>query len=444
MVSDIQIPGIPDDFATATGAEQGPFPTGQPGFEADVVDPGKNPFPTGQPGFEDCCTPAVAEVVSAATAFVAVDSNSDGVVDGYAIDTDGDGVSDLGVYRTPDGYWITADADNDGYSDGDTYLTESQMQVALPELWRALQSDVPATDTPAVEGDPGVTDGLDPAVSDPAVSDPVVVEDGRITGDPEDWAAVWFQQSYNNSCVPTSIAQIFNLYTGNSIDEEWFYRRAEELGMFQEIGNTGVLGLDPKNASILLGEAGIPAQFFQMGSSGITEQEYWNFLDAEVESGTGVMVMVDSAESVGQDTDGDATSATDHAVLITDIDWDRGMVVLNDPGRPEGAQMEVTLADFADAWQDSDHAMLVCDQSADEFQSANGIVSGDAAGSAATDTTLPESTGDAPLPFLEDITPPIDQGIAEQIRRHGWVLLPIAFALGSAGSRLVAKRARGV
>ncbi|MEL4317942.1 hypothetical protein WJX64_02905 [Leifsonia sp. YIM 134122] len=480
---DIQVPEVPDDFNNS----QDPFPHGQPGFPEN----GQDPFPTGQPGFpgegepvdpnteygtyEDYCNPEICAVVETATSYEALDTNSDGIVDGYAIDTNGDGIQDLGVFKTPDGYWITADTDADGYSDSDSFLTEPQMQFTMPEMYQALQPVDTGEEAPVeqVAPDPVAPTEVEVAPDWGNAPAPVVDENGQLGGDPEDWAAVWFQQAYPNSCVPSSIAQIFDLYTGNTVNEEWFYRRAEELGMWSPIGNTGLFGLDPFDAQTLLAENGIPATVSTLASSGMDGPTYWANLDAEIESGTGVMVMVDSRESVGQNPDGDTASATDHAVLVTDIDEDRGIVTLNDPGRAEGSQMEISIADFQGAWEDSGYAMLMCDQSASEFQATQGA----GAGSIATEgdlglgieTAQADGTAEQPADVsfaaqpaepapvnltellgqraeyagIDQIQPSIGEQIANDISRHGWILLPVAFAVGAAGTRLMAKKAPG-
>ena len=431
-INDHVAPDIPDNVADIGGLE----PAGDTGEQ--------NPFPTGQPGFEEGTYP-VEDTLSSAQAFELIDSDVDGIIDGIAVDTNGDGVTDLGIYKAGDQYWITSDLDGDGYSEGDMNLTSEQMQIMWPDLWAALNSASVET-----------SETFPPDYGDEGVPEPVW-DDGRLTGDPEDWAAVWFEQSYLNSCVPTSIAQIFNLYSGQSIAEEAFVQMATEQNLWSPILGTSLPGLDPWDAESLLAQAGIPATVSTLESSGLTEEQYFGNLKAEVDSGTGVMVMVDSRESLNQDSDGDAASGTDHAVLVTDIDFDRGIVTLNDPGRPEGNQMEITLADFEGAWADSGFAQLACDQSADEFQTANGITPteaagadvpiGDVAATPVTDVTeavLPTSPlADSPFRGIDQLHQPIGEQILTQISRHGWILLPIAFAIGSASKGLVAKRAPG-
>ncbi|KQO98486.1 C39 family peptidase [Leifsonia sp. Leaf264] len=445
----VAAPDIPDEFAEIGGLE----PAGETGDTGE-----QNPFPTGQPGFEPG-TYEVEGTLNSAEAFQQIDSNSDGIVDGFAIDTNGDGLTDLGIYKVGDQYWITSDLTDDGYSEGDMNLSSEQMQLMWPDLWAALNAPPAEGESDAQTFPPDYTDG------DETVPEPVWDDDGNLTGDPDDWAAVWFHQSYQNSCVPTSIAQIFDLYSGQSINEEAFVQMATEQNMWSQIGTTGIPGLDPWDAQSLLQQAGIPATVNTLESSGLSLDQYFGNLQAEIDSGTGVMVMVDSSESVGQDVDGDTTSATDHAVLVTGIDFDRGIVTLNDPDRDNGANLEITLADFEDAWADSGYAELVCDQSADEFQAANGIVPAEAAGTdlpaadlavgpaaPVADVTTPAVPIDDLLGQLSEqpayrgidqLQPSIGDQIVSQISRHGWILLPVAFAIGSASKGLVAKRASG-
>ena len=70
---------------------------------------------------------------------------------------------------------------------------------------------------------------------------------------------------------------------------------------------------------------------------------------------------------IGLDSDdlygtGDSPFADDlvagHAVVITGIDDEAGVVYINDPGFPDGAGLEIPLDQFEDAWEDSDNTVV--------------------------------------------------------------------------------------
>ena len=59
--------------------------------------------------------------------------------------------------------------------------------------------------------------------------------------------------------------------------------------------------------------------------------------------------------------EGSPGDAADHAVVITGIDTDKGLVYLNDPGHPEGREETLTIDQLEQAWNDGNHTMIVTD-----------------------------------------------------------------------------------
>ncbi|MEZ5250187.1 MAG: papain-like cysteine protease family protein [Ilumatobacteraceae bacterium] len=119
---------------------------------------------------------------------------------------------------------------------------------------------------------------------------------------------------------------------------------------------------------------------------GVTLLEHWG-VDAEVQTGNidDLRAMLDQGTPIiiGLDSDdlyglGDQPFADDfvagHAVVITGIDDEAGLVYINDPGFPDGAGVAVSIEDFEDAWIDGGNSMIVAD------------VDGDAALDTAVDT----------------------------------------------------------
>ncbi|MCJ0907102.1 C39 family peptidase [Rhodococcus sp. ARC_M6] len=177
-----------------------------------------------------------------------------------------------------------------------------------------------------------------------------VPEDGTY-GTPTAWTGDWFYQEVDGYCGPSSVAQVVSEYTGLDIsDPQQLVDRALELGLFAN-GDPSQ-GMTSANMEILMEDQGVPCHLEPGSMSGLEEK---------LSDGYGVIAMVDSGEIwyPGEETTEDNTA--DHAVVVVGIDTERGVVILSDPGHPDGNQSEVPISVFEDAWADSGHEMLVAD-----------------------------------------------------------------------------------
>lgn len=304
--------------------------------------------------------------VSDAGGFEAVvDTDLDGVADdAWVADANGDGEPDLRVLRSDGGYLVQLDADVDGVFEREVRLTHDELVQVSPEVAALLAPP------DAAGGDPAQSPAQSPVQSplpppqdaseespwgDPAPEpEPApegLVEDGRLVGDPAGASEHWFEQAANGFCAPACITQIVAEYTGvPALDEQGFVSLANELRVFT-VGPDGVPGMSMDGAEELLEAAGVPAEQEAGDTSSLLG---W------LEEGRGVMVAVDSGELwYGEQAEGDAA---DHAVLVTGVDTERGVVYLSDPGHPDGDAVEYPLSQFEDAWADSGGAALVCDE----------------------------------------------------------------------------------
>ena len=78
-----------------------------------------------------------------------------------------------------------------------------------------------------------------------------------------------------------------------------------------------------------------------------------------LKDGRKVMVIVNAETIWG--TQGNRDKA-DHAIVITGIDTDRGIVHLNDSGTKDGRDLQVKLETFERAWETSGQSIVVTDQ----------------------------------------------------------------------------------
>ena len=82
-------------------------------------------------------------------------------------------------------------------------------------------------------------------------------------------------------------------------------------------------------------------------------------LAARLDAGCGVIAAVDSGELWGDSADAAGEdNMPDHALVVTEIDTNTGMVTLEDPGNPDGNGTQVPISQFEDAWADSGFQMV--------------------------------------------------------------------------------------
>ncbi|WP_172652838.1 C39 family peptidase [Rhodococcus opacus] len=270
---------------------------------------------------------------------------------------------------------IAADLDAAAWSasplDDDTYLGEP---VPIDESLDSIPG-------PAFEDGPfavivdgsGTVDlsGIDLSALDPDLAEPppqdaaeLAVDPGTapespvdgagrdgVYGDPVEWSVNWFFQQVDGYCGPSSAAQVIAQYTGVVIDDpQQLVDRALELGLMQD--GDPAQGMTLPNLEILLEDQGVPCT---------AQDSSIDDLKTKLEDGYGVIAMVDSGEIWNPDQEAGEDETADHFLVVAGIDETRGVVILSDPGAPNGNQLEVPIDQFEDAWADSGCKMLVAD-----------------------------------------------------------------------------------
>lgn len=208
---------------------------------------------------------------------------------------------------------------------------------------------------PSISLADGSEDGVDLSKTD---SDLFFAAMDGVSGSPDEWLVEWFYQEVDGYCGPSSAAQIISQYTGLDItDPEQLMSRAMELGLMHNDDPTQ--GMTLPNLEILLEDQGVPASIETSSMADLAER---------LDSGHGVIAMVDSGEIWGTDV-GPEDNKADHVLVVAGIDHDRGVVILSDPGVSTGNGLEVPIAQFEDAWEDSGFTMLVADEPSEGLMS---------------------------------------------------------------------------
>ncbi|MDJ0334598.1 C39 family peptidase [Salinibacterium sp. G-O1] len=328
-----------------------------------------------------------------------IDTDSDDVADVLQFDTDGDGLVDVVVVPDGDGFLLKTDTDPEG-----THVTREELQEGAPQLAELVNAFWPATDDIPADG------GYD----GPQVTD------GQLVGDPASRGLDWFQQAFDGSCMPASIAVIATFYTGEQYTDLEFISLVNQVHGWAPDPTGSGPSMTVEGAVTVLNALGIPAH---------ADEGTVNDLIEYLGEDRAIIVAIDSSE-VWDDQDGKAPEVEDdlpdHAVTVTGIDTQNGIVYLNDTGTPDGAAMEVPLDVFMDAWADSGNSMVVCDQTAEEFRDANGIPQDEPTDGQPAVAPIGAAADTTPLTLPEQTEGPLDF-----VRTHPFVLLPVLIAAGA-------------
>ncbi|MCS5732651.1 cysteine peptidase family C39 domain-containing protein [Herbiconiux daphne] len=417
------------DYPTTDPYTDGTYPT-DPGYPADG----------GGDASSASAATSFSGLLSTGVPYTVLDDDGDAHPDTVLIDLDGDGFADLTVERSGGDFHVTG-------GDIDEYVPITALRSEMPEVY-------------ALFGD----------LADPTADELIDIQDGEIIGDPFEASRTWFEQSFNGSCVPASVAQILSEYLGVQPDDQHFVDDVNALGLWN-VAPDGTPSLSLEDAQTIFASEGIPTTQTVSDVDGLT---------TALAEGYRPLVYVDSGKYWEvDDTDGDGA---DHAVTVTGINLDEGVVYLNDTGTDTGEALRVSIDDFEAAWAQSGNTMLVCDQTPEEFQEDQRELRLEEAGLPAGDEGLDEPATDAPPldepdattagsdtgageanPVIDVLTDagtdgsaaePVDSPlddvlsgtvpqpnlISTVVHTAPWILLPIVLGAGAAAAAVARKR----
>lgn len=282
-----------------------------------------------------------------------LDPREVGITDGTAepIDIDGDGEKD--------DYQIIGDFNNDGKSDTVTYKSVN-LDDDEEEHGYIVEIDYGSDDT---IDNKDIVYNLDSNDENPDRDDWVWQSDideiktDSIVGEPEEDMENWHEQKYDDTCAVVSQEFILEELTGEEFSEEELREEAFEKGYYTPGGGTPM-----EKMGCLLEDYGIEV-----------ERTYDNTLEdlsEKLEQGEKVLVAVDSDEIWDPNQSGEEDlnehgnipgQDANHAVQVIGIDYsdpDNPVVILNDPGSPEGKGMRIPASEFMEAWEDSNYYMV--------------------------------------------------------------------------------------
>ena len=188
-----------------------------------------------------------------------------------------------------------------------------------PEVHDPTTHD-PVIDAPAPDPAPE----SDPSLDVPAPGEEPALDDDGVYGNSYEWNSDWFYQQVDGYCGPTSVAIIANEFSDAGItDPQVMVDQAYNMGLTQDISE----GLYMEDIQTLLDASGVPCE---------TVTSSMDDLAARLDAGCGVIAAVDSGELWGDSADAAGEdNMPDHALVVSEIDTNTGMVTLEDPGNPD-------------------------------------------------------------------------------------------------------------
>ena len=194
-------------------------------------------------------------------------------------------------------------------------------------------------------------------------------------GNPEAAADYWQQQELDN-CVLMATADMIGQLTGDQLSEFEITAVATVTPSVMHPGTIYVppigslgdpnqgMGTDPVDSLILL-------EHYDL--SGTVAGDIAEDIDQDFVSETGMDALADyladghkvMAIVNGQliwGVDEGPFDTANHALVVTGIDTDEGIVHINDSGNPDGADWQVDIETFEEAWATSGQSLVITDQ----------------------------------------------------------------------------------
>lgn len=183
------------------------------------------------------------------------------------------------------------------------------------------------------------------------------VAHAEIFGDPDGMAGWHVEQTYND-CAIMAAADVIGQMTGDAPDEDEIVDFARNTPSVSRPGDMifdmAEYDGDPDGGTIfddlpiVLSHYGVSSRHVDGASLGALERVLGN---------DGAVIVSLNSESIWN-LDGDR-SVANHALVVTGVDTDAGVVHLNDSGTSDGADEQVSIDTFTAAWQTSGNEMVV-------------------------------------------------------------------------------------
>lgn len=250
-------------------------------------------------------------------------------------DSDYNGTADVLVRSYPDHYVVITGAD-----------TEFPVYLTYSPSGELLRTDLaPATADEQTEPVWEERSAPEPTLSSPSVMEAEVWED----------AAFWYPQE-GPTCALASVVQVIEDFLGYDVNPQDVKAYAVQMGWYTEgIGIAGDGGTDFSRVDDIMAYFGVPAQELQLAANtALSQIQDWT------SQGTAVITWIDASAYWSETIWPDSKGAASHAVRVLAVDFDRGVVILNDTALvdPPGRALEVPLDQFVQAMSYSNYTVV--------------------------------------------------------------------------------------
>jgi hypothetical protein len=176
-------------------------------------------------------------------------------------------------------------------------------------------------------------------------------------GNPGQLAYLWVYQNADGLCVPAAIADVVAEARGESSSSTLFPQvvsQAASAGYLHQDSSGNYTGMYMSDGATLTISLGVPATL-----TNSTSADPMVPVENALDRGQGVVASVDADElPLWEQTDQPGDNPN-HALVVTGVDTGAGLVYLNDSGHPQGQEEILTIAQFEEAWNDSNYEMIV-------------------------------------------------------------------------------------
>ena len=260
--------------------------------------------------------------------------------------------------------------------------------------------------------------------------------DPTMHGRPDHDSRGWFTQSLPYDCGAASVTQVLTeLFGPNSHSEKEVVDAATQMNLWaSNPGSTKIDGMGIDGIEKLLDHFNVPSHVEQATDM----HQLADYLD----KGFSVVLPVD-ANPIWYGHEGQ--TPVGHAVLITGIDFERGVAVLSDTGTPGGNEETISLEQLKEAWSFSDFNMIVTEHPTDPE-----VATGQSTGGHIDTSLHPQHTNDPFAPDPSHAAPPGAPGVPTthptstghpslptdiDWEKAGMIVMPFAFALSKVHER---------
>ncbi|CAM3007105.1 hypothetical protein BST27_14290 [Mycobacterium intermedium] len=191
---------------------------------------------------------------------------------------------------------------------------------------------------------------------------PAVATPATMYGDPVAAAKYWRYQQYSDDCVLMSSADVIGEVTGVEPSEDAIINVAQATPSSQGPGPIYTRPADPDDPGEGAWFRDIPTMLARYNIGAVIFNGDIEAIEQALSAGHKVVASVNGEiiwNKPVEDWDSNGNPMHNHSVVVTGVDTGSAIVHLNDSGSEHGADEQIPLAVFLQAWDSSGRLMAV-------------------------------------------------------------------------------------